>query len=61
MQTAANRLVGDIGQVLQNRSLASNGISHAASILAAGVMQALRSYGTITLTASGHAPPVAHG
>jgi len=55
MQTAANQLVGNIGQSLQNGTLTSNGISNTASIFAADVMQALQSYGTTTPTASGPA------
>lgn len=55
MQTAANQLVGNIGQTLQNGTPASNGITNSASIFAADVMQALQSYGTTTPTASGPA------
>jgi len=55
MQTAANQLVGNIGQTLQNGTLTSNGISNTASAFAADVMQALQSYGTTMPTASGPA------
>lgn len=50
MQMAANQLVGEIGQSVQNGTLTSSGINNSASSFAADVVQALQAYGLPTLT-----------
>jgi len=52
MQTAANQLLGSIGQSLQGGSLSASGISNSASIFASDVMQAMQAYGSTTPTTS---------
>jgi hypothetical protein len=53
MDNAANRLVDEIGQTVQNGSLSSGQITQAASAFASDVMQALQSYGTAEPTTAG--------
>ena len=48
MQTAANQLLGSIGQSLQGGSLSASGISNSASTFASDVMQAMQAYGSTT-------------
>ena len=52
MQTAANQLLGSIGQSLQGGSLSASGISNSASTFASDVMQAMQAYGSTTPTTS---------
>ncbi|HME24122.1 MAG TPA: hypothetical protein VKI44_22785 [Acetobacteraceae bacterium] len=52
MDSAANQLVDEIGQTVQNGSLSSSQITQSASAFASDVMQALQSYGTTASTAA---------
>ena len=58
MQTAANHLVGQVGQSLRGGSLSGNGsgTDQAASTFAGDIAKALRSYGAAASSASG--PPM---
>jgi hypothetical protein len=52
MQTAANQLVGDIGESLQTGSQTASGINNSASTFATDMVQAMQAYGGSTSTSA---------